>query len=396
MEKKKKILFVLGGFSFGGTVFSTLNMISFLKERYDIYILPMKPYGPVREYYKNYNILDPSPIIKAIAYSPLSLENSFWERTKVFVFKGIRHLCKKTGVDFVDYAYKREATRIMKRCHFDFVASTQELSSTYFVSHFEGTKKIAWFRSEYSVYKDLLTEKQLEEEQKIYRMFDKIVCVSKTTRDDFCKFFVDIEEKVVAIHNIQNTDNIIQKSKEPVSDAFNKDVFNIVSVGRIARQKQFYLIPMIAYKLKNEYKLNFKWYIIGDGNVHGERERLEEAFNKYDNRNYVICMGSRLNPYPYISSADLLVNTSYYEACPRVVAEAKILHTPVVCSDFSSAREFVNNDVDGFVGTIEELPDIISKLISDRSLYQRIKVNCDNYCVDNDIIIYQLFEVFSD
>lgn len=391
----KKILFVLGGFSFGGTVFSTLNMISFLKERYDIYILPMKPYGPVREYYQNYTILDPGPIIKAIAYAPINLENNFGERIKIFIFRGIRYMCKKLGIDFVDYEFKREAKRIMKRYHFDFVASTQELSSTYFVRHFEGTKKIAWFRSEYSVYKDLLTEKQLEEEQKIYRTFDKIVCVSKTTRNDFCMYFKDIGEKVVAIHNIQNTDNIIQKSSESVSDAFNKDVFNIVSVGRIAKQKQFYLIPMIAHKLKNEYKLDFKWYIIGDGNVYGERERLEEALKKYDNRNYVICMGSRLNPYPYIASADLLVNTSYYEACPRVVAEAKILHTPVVCSDFSSAREFVDNDVDGFVGTIEELPEIISKLVSDKALYQRIKKNCDNYSIDNDIIMNQLMSVFS-
>lgn len=395
MEKKKKILFVLGGFSFGGTVFSTLNMISFLKDEYDIYVLPMKPYGPVREYYRDYHILEPSSIIKAVSFSPANKEKNYFKRLAVSFWSFLRVISKKLGYSFANSAYKSEAKRIMKRYHFDFVASTQEISSTYFVRYFEGTKKIAWFRSEYSVYKDLLTEKQQAEEQIIYRSFDKIVCVSKTTRDDFCKYFEDIDDKVVAIHNIQNTDNIILKSKETVLDSFDKTTFNIVSVGRIAKQKQFYLIPMIADKLKNEYKLDFKWYIIGDGNVHGEHERLEDALNKYNNRSEVICMGSRLNPYPYIASADLLVNTSYYEACPRVVAEAKILHTPVVCSDFSSAREFVDNDVDGFVGTIEELPQIIARLISDNDLYKKIKENCNNYSIDNGFIMNQLISVFS-
>lgn len=54
---KQKILFILPGFTFGGTVFSTLNMISLLdKERYDIDVLAMTHQGPVKEYYKKAGI----------------------------------------------------------------------------------------------------------------------------------------------------------------------------------------------------------------------------------------------------------------------------------------------------------------------------------------------------
>ncbi len=391
----KKILIIIGGFTYGGTIFSTLNMISFLKTKYDIYIQPMIPYGPVREYYHEYNILKSSPQLITAVHGSIKNEKNIVTKTKLFFFKGLNSICKLLGISFSELVYKHEAKRIMNKYHFDFVASSQEGISTAFAIHFIGAKRIAWFRTEYSIYKDQLSQKEQQERKKTYHSFEQIVCVSQTTRDDFCKYFEDIQEKVVAIHNIQNTDNILLKSKEPITDDFNRDNFNIVSVGRIAKQKQFYLIPMIADLLKNKYHLSFRWYIIGDGDLHGERERLEAALNKYNNRDYVICMGSRLNPYPYIASADLLVNTSYYEACPRVVAEAKILHTPVVCADFSSAQEFVNNDVDGFVGTIDELPSIIANLISDKGLYNRIKDVCNNYSIDNAAIMKQLIAVFS-
>lgn len=49
---KQKILFILPGFTFGGTVFSTLNMIPFLKKDYDVYVLPMTYQGPVIKKYE--------------------------------------------------------------------------------------------------------------------------------------------------------------------------------------------------------------------------------------------------------------------------------------------------------------------------------------------------------
>lgn len=394
MQKNKKILFILAGFGYGGTVFSTLNMLSYLKDYYDISVLPIRPYGPVKNFYKDYNVLSPSSALKAVSNSSTKYEYSFWEKTMMSILKIINHLCLFFKIDFIEFIYNLEAQRLMRSEKYDFVASTQERASTQFAKCFKGAKRIAWFRSEYSVYKNQLSKQQLDQEQILYRSFDQIVCVSKTTRDDFCKYFPDIQDRVLAIHNIQDVNSIIQKSKQPIQERFSKDCFNIVSVGRIAKQKQFYLIPYIASEVRKRDVKTIMWYIIGDGNVDGERERLNEALDTYGNRDYVIELGSRKNPYPYIASADLLVNTSYYEACPRVVAEAKILHTPVVCADFSSAREFVENGYDGFVGSINELPDIIANLISDSELYAKIKNNCDKYELDNNYILNQLLKIF--
>lgn len=393
---KQKILFVLPGFTFGGTVFSTLNMISLIdKEKYDIDVLAMTHQGPVREYYEKaeINIL-PEDVILSAFMGRIVKEQHYFRKMLFFYIKSIRKVCKYLNIDLPMYIYQRKANRIQKNRNYDFVASCQELDSTYFASCFPNTKRIAWFRTEYSVYKNQHTEKELEREKKLYHRFDQIVCVSQTTRDDFASYFSDIKDKIVAIHNIQNTENIKAQASVSLADPFDPNIFNIVSVGRFAPQKRFPYIPAIAAELKAR-GLKFKWHIIGDGNVDGEWDKTQNNIAKYDVADSVECIGSRLNPYPYIASADLSVTPSYYEACPRVVIEAKILKTPCICADFSSAREFVTSDVDGYVDSIDNIFEHIANMIADKNLYARIKARCDEYTIDNNVIYDKLQKVFS-
>ena len=202
----KKILIILGGFTYGGTVFSTLNMISFLRTKYDIYIQPISPYGPVREYYHDYSILNSNAPLIASVHGSVNSEKGIVKKTKLFLCKSVSSICRLLGISYSELLYKHEAKRLMNTYHFDFVASSQEGVTTVFARHFKGAKRIAWFRSEYSVYKDQLLQKEQEENRIIYNDYEQIVCVSQTTRDDFCKYFTDIQDRVVAIHNIQNTD----------------------------------------------------------------------------------------------------------------------------------------------------------------------------------------------
>lgn len=394
----KKILFILPAFNFGGTVFSTLNMILFLREKYDISVLPMNPYGPVREKYEEVGIkiLDAIPSVMAMSNVSKGDVGNMSVKCKIGFYKVLRHICMKMNIDIQTSIFRNVAKQIMKNTQYDFVCSCSEGISTEFASYFTEAKRVAWFRTEYSVWKHQLTDKVLEHNKVLYPKFDYVIPVSKVTRDDFVTYFPDMSERVIPIHNIQKDDNISEKASEPIADSFSKDCFNIVSVGRIARQKQFHKIPAIAHKLHDGLGLPIRWFIVGGEGTgsYGEGEKLNAELDKYNNRDYVICVGDKLNPYPYIKSADLLVNTSYYEACPRVVAEAQILHTPVICADFSSAYEFVQNDVNGYIDTIENLWQPIAKLISDEQTYRRIKAECDTYEIDNSSILDQLEKIF--
>ena len=394
MKQRKKILFILPRFTFGGTVFSTLNMLSYLSKcNLDIYILGMTHQGPVKELYTAYKILPENLFLSAMSGD---YKNEKKESRKIlfFLVEGLTLLMAKIGFDLSLIVYKKIANRVQIKENFDIVASCQEGGSTYLASYFRCPKKYAWCRTEYSYYKNQISSRLLAYEQERYRLFDNVVCVSRTTRDDFVQYFKGLDEKVIPIHNIQNVEDIRKKAQASIDDnRFINDMFKIVSVGRIAPQKRFPLIPDIAYKLKQK-GAQFMWYIIGDGNVGGQNDQLQNNIEKFNLRDCVVCLGSKLNPYPYIANADLLVNTSSYEACPRVVIESKILKTPVICSDFSSAREFVKDAYDGYVDKIDNLDEHIYSMITDREVYTFIKANCDKYEMDNEFIFEQLGNLF--
>lgn len=395
MEKKHKILFCLPAFTFGGTVFSTLNMISFLKKDYDVYVLPMTYQGPVIKRYLEFGInLLPEDRRLSAMMGRIKDESGIKNKLISFIHKALRKVGSKINYPYEALLFRRIAMEIEKKYEFDFVASCQEGGSTYFASYFTKAKKIAWFRSEYSVYRNQLLEKDFKHEKEIYNNFDKIICVSNVTKKDFNLFFPSLTNKTFAIHNIQFTDLINDLSLEKISDFSKDNSFKIVSVGRFAPQKKFSYIPKIAAALKRK-GLDFTWYIIGDGNHGGEYDKTISELQIHKVSNEVQCIGSRLNPYPYIRQADLIVVPSYYEACPRVVIESKILHTPVICADFSSAKEFVENGVDGYVAPIDQLSKYIGTLIEDKNEYEAIKHKCNEYKIDNDKIYLQLKDIFS-
>lgn len=387
----KKILFILPGFEFGGTVFSTLNMISYLRKDYDVKVLPMVSVGPVREYYDNKILLPPVKCIEAIQ---IHKEDIYANKSLYLFYKVLNHLCILLHIPIMNILYRNVAHKLMSKYNFDYVASCQEGDSTIFLSYFREVKKIAWFRSEYSIYRRNHSQVYENILKEVYSRIDNIVCVSQTTRDDFARWFSNVDERAIAIHNIQNVENILLKSKEQIKDSFEKGCFNIVSVGRMNAQKRFSSIPAIAKKMKDK-GLAFKWYIIGGESTDSEYIRLREEIEKMDTVDCVFPIGSRLNPYPYIASADLYVITSSYEACPRVVAEAQILHTPVVSADFSSASEFVNERTHGVVTSLENMSDVIERYIADRRFYADVKSRCNSFESDNGKIYKQLRLLFN-
>lgn len=390
----KKILFILPKFEFGGTVFSTFNMIRMLQQHggFDIYVYPMIADGPIRQVYNSINVLK----------SDFLLESSF---VNLQEYKGVKKLSFFLGKivkrlslskDYNVKQFERVAQKLQMQYHFDFVVSCQEGDSTEFVSYFKDCKRIAWFRSEMTLYlQNHISEDRAKGLKFIYGRMNNIVCVSKTTRDDFAKYFPEFDKRILAIHNIQDIKAIFDKANEIIDDPFDKKYYTLVSVGRMSPQKRFADIPKIASKLVMDGLTDFRWYIIGDGNKNGEYDRLIEELKKYQMHEYVKVIGSRVNPYPYIQSADALVIPSSYEACPRVVAEAHILKVPVISADYSSATEFVHHCVDGFVGNIDELNFYIAEMIKGSDNSKTVIRNCKKFNFDTGYILKQLLNLFS-
>ena len=194
--------------------------------------------------------------------------------------------------------------------------------------------------------------------------YRKIVCVSEFTKGNFISKYPSLKDRVCAIHNIFDQQDIVRKSKQKIDDKrFKTDLYTIITVGRISYIKQLSQLPAVAFKLKN-MGAQFRWYIIGGGNEGGEKERLDEELAKYNLNDMFVLLGNKPNPYPYFREADLLVANSSSEACPMIFNEAKILGLSIVSNNFGSAYEFLNSNEGDIITTTDNMAEVIYLLIA--------------------------------
>ena len=218
---------------------------------------------------------------------------------------------------------------------------------------------------------------------------DYIVSVSQSGCATLKAFFPNAEKKFVHIDNMIDSDYIRMKSMIRIDDMYNAvNGRTLVTVCRIANEsKRLDRIVSIADNLKEQH-FNFKWYIIGDGPDYNMLDSLIKSKSLTDK---VILLGARNNPFPYIKKADYFVLTSQYEGKPVVVEEAKVLHTPIIVTNYSSARNQVTEKLGIVVDNSDEnLIEQISNVIKSDSQLERIRKSNASYIYDNTLIKEQL------
>ncbi len=183
---------------------------------------------------------------------------------------------------------------------------------------------------------------------KCYRAFDKTICVAETVKEDFLSIFPMIDH-VETLYNVIETDEILNKSKEPVEEFDNG--ISVISVGRLVFAKGYdRLIRVHKRLIRDGYAHSV--YILGEGN---ERKRLENLIKEQGVENTFHLLGFKTNPYPYVAQADAFVCSSRREGFSTAVAEALVLGIPVVSADCSGARELLGrNDEYGIVAENSE------------------------------------------
>ena len=124
--------------------------------------------------------------------------------------------------------------------------------------------------------------------------------------------------------------------------------------------------------LDNGY--NIRWYCIGEGN---ERRKLEDKIKAEGLEEEFILMGSKSNPYPYMKDADIYVQTSRTEGYCITLAEARALNKAIVTTDFSGAREQIEDGKTGIIVKYNEneIYNSIIKLIDDFELRRNFEYN---------------------
>ena len=265
------------------------------------------------------------------------------------------------------------------------------LTPHYFVSEkVKAKKKIAWIHTDYSH-----LEVDTESEEKMWGKYDYIASISDKCTEGFLKRFPSLESKIKRIDNIILPSFIISQANSENNETQmpKNNGMTLLSVGRFSNAKNFDNVPEIC-KMIRETGLDIRWYLIGYG---GDEELIRRKIAEAGMEDYVIILGKKENPYPYIKACDLYVQPSRYEGKAVTVREAQILHKPVVITAFETSKSQL---ADGFDGVIVPMDNEgcaagIASVLRDENLRQRLIDNTkktDYTNSDETQKIYRLVE----
>ena len=179
------------------------------------------------------------------------------------------------------------------------------------------------------------------------RKMDRIISVSKAADKTVPRFYYNqkLLDRFYVINNIVNQDEIIYKSKLSTPELkLGKDL-NICTVARLSHEKGWHRVKLLCDEFI-KMGLDFKWFIIGEGYFEKETEKIHAMLDKYPQIEF---LGRQDNPFPYVKQMDYVALLSDFESWGLAITEGKILGKPIICTDFQSAFEQVENDINGVI-----------------------------------------------
>lgn len=204
---------------------------------------------------------------------------------------------------------------------------------------------------------------------------DRVIAVSKHSKEDVLKLFDVKPEKVAVIHNGIDLDLYRPLQTDGTRQAFDIGKDYVLFVGRVSRQKGIeHLINAVQY--------------IDDGvqcvcctSAPDTKEFEEEIAAKIARQPRIVWINSLLREEQYVelySNARVFACPSVYEPFGIINLESMACETPVVASGVGGILETV---VDGETGLLVEpakpkaLAETINRLLRDRKLAERLGKN---------------------
>ena len=249
-------------------------------------------------------------------------------------------------------------------------------------------KKIGWVHTNYS--------KSGLDKNFDYHYFNKlnsIVTISEECFSDLKNIFPNLKDKLQIIYNIVSPNLIKELSNESISDnhLFVSDENNILTISRLSEEKGID-IAIETCKILNERKINFKWFVIGDGN---QRILLETKIKEYNLNKKFVLLGLKQNPYPYLNKINLYVQPSRYEGKSIAIDEAKIFNKPIITTDYDTAKDQIKTNFNGIISSKDPilLANDIEKVLENKVLQSKLSANLQKETISTEKEIYKVYNL---
>lgn len=257
----------------------------------------------------------------------------------------------------LDTVYEREIVRVLYNQSFDYVI------------HFTGYEKhIAnlFNKMDDTVHKTIYVHNDMAKEGNLksnyhkdsilgaYEKYNCIVGVRDSMEKEIASLLPNKDtNKIKIVHNVNNIERIKERAKEDIvfdKDTFsthtveeieailnNKDCLKFINIARFSPEKG---IDRLVAAFEEYQKTNPNAYLIVIGGLGVLfKEILEHV--QMAGLDHIVLIRSLTNPFPILAKSDAFVLSSLYEGLPMSIMEALILKIPVISTDITGPREFL-------------------------------------------------------
>ena len=348
--KKKKILFIIWSFTYGGGAEKILaNIVNNLNtDKYDIEILEFLHSDIGKEEVNDYVKILPPIINTTDKRICARIKNRVLNRLVYIVPELIRKMH-------------------LNRCY-DVEISFNYLIPTFLLNK-HSKKRIAWMHG--SIY-DLEENKRLRNKQrKALSSVDKIVAISNATEKSIATVFPEFKDKIIKIYNGYDFSGMVPEGT--VTD------FQLLYCNRFDENKDPLQFIRIVKRL-NDLGLSVTAKMLGTGVLFDEAVRL---IREYKLEAQIECVGYKKNPYAYYKHCKVFCLTSHSEGFPTTLVEAMYFGKPFVSTPVAGTDELSQNGNCGFVARDEEEYAIkLLELLTTSELYKNMSEYCSNYVIN--------------
>ena len=287
----KKILFLMPDFNGGGAEGVFVQLANYFTLKYQVHFMVLKVSGP----------------------------NSKKLNTNITLIE----LKKDSSIKSIF-----QINSYIKKNNIDIAIGTLAMAYAIAIANIFGSKKCKYISRIGSIISSNLSDISFLKKlimsvyQKVLNFSDIIITQSKSMDEDLKKY---INKKSEVIYNPISSNKILSLAEEKTSIVLDSKYYNIVSVGRLAYEKDYKTAILSVAKLKKRYE-NIKYYILGDGELKNELYRYSVSL---DLKNDIIFTGHLNNPYPIMNNANVLLSTSLYEGFSNAILEALALNVPM-------------------------------------------------------------------
>lgn len=150
--------------------------------------------------------------------------------------------------------------------------------------------------------------------------------------------------------------------------------FLVVTAGRLSEQKNQKMLIDAVSKLSHNYP-EIKLCIFGNGPL---KENLEKQISELNMQNRIFLNGNISDLHEKIANANVFVMTSNFEGMPNALLEALMLGIPCITTNFSGAKEIIQNNQNGVVierNNVFQLCEALKRVFDEPGLKEKLSKN---------------------